>query len=290
MFRDGVFGGFLAVRSDGSGVDRFIPIDAAAISLSHEEGKRRFVFETDSGTVDLNRPDFYYIPFGGGMDAPLGRSVLHAVPFVSYVEQQLVDDMRRSSHNAGFHRMHVRITPPERMAGESDSAYVERINGYFDSTVKMIRTCDVDDNPVTWDNVTIEHVGPDASRTVTNSWFFNHRAMVEEICAGTGLAPFLLGYSYGATTSWSGFKFDMVMRQVRSVQGEIARFLDWLAAVDLALAGLNARVSWEFDNGLSYRDGEQADIRSSEISDIIRLYEAGLIDKQSAIEKAAGRL
>ena len=48
-------------------------------------------------------------------------------------------------------------------------------------TVSMIKTCEVDENPVTWDNVEIATIGPENVRTVTNSWFLNHRAMIEEI-------------------------------------------------------------------------------------------------------------
>lgn len=290
LFRDGLIGGFLTVDRTGNGVDRFVPVDASRVSLEYDAGRRRFCYQTETGEINLDRPDFYYIPLSGGVNAPLGRSILQAVPFVSYVEQQLVDDMRRSSHNAGFHRLHVKITPPERLAGESDTAFIDRINRYFDSTVSMIRSCDVDDNPVTWDNVAIEYIGPDSTRSVTNSWFFSHRAMIEEICAGTNLAPFLLGYSYGATTSWSGFKFDLVMRQVRSVQAEMSRLFEWIANVDLALAGITARIRWEFDNTFAYQASERASIESTRLANIIRLYESGLIDKQTAIDKTSGLL
>ncbi len=285
LFRDGVFGGFLTVRKDGSGIDRFIPIDASKLMWEDSEKKPRLVLDHEEDSLPLNRPDFYYIPLNGGVSEPLGRSILQAIPFVSYIEQQLVDDMRRSSHNSGFHRLHVKITPPERMAGEADSAYIDRINGYFDSTVSMIKSLDVSENPVTWDNVEIEHVGPDSSRSTTNSWFFNHRAMIEEISAGTNLAPFLLGYSYGATTTWSAFKFDMVMRQVKSIQAEAAHFLEWIANVDLALAGLETKCRFVFDNTFAYQATDKAAIQSSRVDNILKLFNAGLIDEQTAREK-----
>lgn len=286
LFRDGLFAGFLTVKKDGSGVDRFIPIDAAKLVWEDGEGRRRLVLDHEKGSVELNRTDFCYIPLNGGVSAPLGRSILHAIPFVSYIEQQLVDDMRRSSHNSGYHRLHVKITPPERTSGESDSAYVDRINGYFDSTVSMIKSLDVEENPVTWDNVTIEHIGPDSSRSVTNSWFLNHRAMIEEISAGTNLSPFLLGYSYGATTTWSAFKFDMVMRQVKSVQAEVAHFLEWIGNIDLALAGLEAKCRFIFDNTFAYQATDKAAVQSSRVDTILKLYNAGLIDEKTARDKA----
>ena len=288
LFRDGVYGGFLTVNKDISGIERFVPIDVAHLRLSGppDNRRRRLVYEHDRAELDLNRPDFYHLALDDGHAAPLGRSILGAIPFVSYIEQQLIDDMRRSSHNAGFHRLHVKITPPERMPGEADNAYVDRINHYFDSTVSMIKSCDVDDNPVTWNNVAIETIGPESSLAVSNRWYLNHRAMVEEICAGTHLAPFLLGYAYGATQTWAGFKFDLVMRQVRTVQAQVARFLKWIGDIELALAGLNAECEYVFDNNFAYQASDQAAVESRRLDNLLKLYQAGLIDEVAARDVA----
>ncbi|UCD63030.1 MAG: hypothetical protein JSW34_09755 [Candidatus Zixiibacteriota bacterium] len=286
LYRDGVAGGFITVKQNGTGVDRFIPVDVVDLLCRRRGAQRHLMLELDSRTIDLDRSDFYHIPLNADINHPLGRSVLQPVPFVAYIEQQLVDDMRRTSHNSGFHRLHVKVTPPERMAGEADNAYTDRINSYFDSTVTMIKSCEVDDNPVTWDNVAIEHIGPSNVRTVTNSWFLNHRSMIEEVCAGTGLAPFLLGYSYGATATWSSFKFDLVMRQVRSIQTEVAAFLQWLGNIELALAGLNQRCRFEFDNTFAYQAAENARVQSSRVDSLLKLYNAGLIDRNDARRRA----
>jgi len=286
LFRDGIFGGFVTVKSDASGVQHFVPVDSVDILLEEVNGRLSMVLEKDDRSYDLSRPDFRHLTLNAGVEAPLGKSVLQAVPFVSYIEQQLVDDMRRTNHNAGFHRLHVKITPPERMSGESDNAFTDRINSYFDSTVSMIRSCEVDDNPVTWDNVAIDYIGPQPGRGGTNQWFFNHRAIVEEICAGTHLAPFLLGYSYGDTTTWSSFKFDVVMRQVRSVQAEAAELLEWIGNIDLALAGIDAECRFVFDNSFAYQAGELATIQTQRTDSLLKLYQAGLIDDETARTKA----
>lgn len=284
LFRDGLFAGFITVNKDASGVDRFIPVDSADVRINHDN--RKLILETLNEEIDLERKDFYYIPLNAGTNRPLGRSILQAIPFVSAVEQQLVNDMQRSVHNAGYHRLHIKIAPPPINAGESDSAYIKRINDYFDSTVSMMKTIEVEDNPVTWDNIDIEHIGPTSNRAVSNSWFFNHRAMIEEVCAGTNLAPFLLGYSYGATTTWSAFKFDMVMRQVRSIQSEMAQFLEWIGNIDLALAGINARCRFEFNNSFTYKATDEAHIRTAQVDNILKLYQAGLIEQEIARDKA----
>lgn len=282
LFRDGLFGGFVVVSPDESTVDQFIPVDIAKLRFESPAGTPGLFLESGASQVNLDRPDFFAIPFAASIDRPFGQSLLQAVPFVAYIEQQLIDDMRRSSHNSGFHRLHVKITPPERMSGESDNAYTSRVNAYFDATVDMIKSCDVDDNPVTWNNVEIGFIGPDRSRDTSNSWFMTHRAMVEEICAATNLAPYLLGYSYGATTTWSGFKFDVVMRQVRSVQAHVSQFLEWMGNIDLALAGIDARCRYEFDNSFAYQVKDDIAVQTSRIDNLLKLYQAGLIDEATA--------
>lgn len=285
LYRDGLFAGFVTVDQSGTGIDCFLPVDPLDLQTDSEHKRPVLVLEREEKRVRLDRPDFYFIPFNASISQPYGRSILQSVPFVAYVEQQMVDDMRRASHNAGYHRLHIKIAPPERMAAESDQAYTDRINGYFDSTVRMIKSLEVDDNPVTWDNIEFLQVGPDKPREVTNSWFMSHRAMVEEICAGTHLAPYLLGYSYGATTTWAGFKFDIVMRQVRSVQSEVARFLQWLGNIDLALGGFEARCRFEFDNSFAYQAKEQSDISTAQLDNIVKLYQSGLLDQTQARKK-----
>ncbi len=283
FYQDGLYSGFVLLEKNGKSIDRFLPISAADIQTDE---KNRFYLECNNQIILLDRNDFYAIPFNSDRKNRLGKSILHTVPFVSYIEQQLVDDMRRTSHNSGFHRLHVQITPPERMSGEGDSAYIDRINSYFDSTVSMIKSCDIDENPVTWDNVKINHVGPENVKSVTNSWFMNHRAMIEEICARTNLAPFLLGYSFGATTTWASFKFDVVMRSIKSVQAEVSTFLEWLGNIELALHGIDDRCSYTFDNTFAYQASDKSAVRSQEIDSIIKLYNAGLLEKETATTQA----
>ena len=278
-YRSGLFSGFILLHKNGKSIDRFLPVSVADIQ---KDTQNRFFLDADKSKIFLDRDDFYAIPYNADRKNLLGKSLFHTIPFVAYIEQQLVDDMRRTSHNSGYHRLHVQITPPERMSGEGDTAYIDRINGYFDSTVSMIKTCDIDDNPVTWDNVSINHVGPENLKSVTSSWFMNHRSMIEEICAGTNLAPFLLGYSFGATTTWASFKFDIVMRSVRSVQAEVASFLEWIGNVELALHGINEKCHYNFDNTFAYQATENSSVRSQEIDSIIKLYNAGLIEKEAA--------
>lgn len=286
LYRDGIFGGFVTILPDASGVDQFVPVDAVHLRGEQTARGPQLVYDNGEVTLPLDRADFRYVALANTISEPFGRSILHPVPFISFIEQQLIRDLQRAQHNAGYSRLHVKITPPERMAGESDNAYTDRINQYFDATVSMIRECEVDDNPVTWDNVTIDYIGPETARGMTNSWFINHRALIEDICAGTNLAPFLLGYSYGATTTWSDFKFDIVMRQVRSVQAQVADFLEWIGNIELALGGFDVRCRFEFDNTFAYQAADSIGIESKRVDNLLKLFQAGLIDEAVARERA----
>jgi hypothetical protein len=289
LFMDGAVVGKLELEADLSGIStfRFFDLSRCEVALS-PTGEVTLRVSSETGEQVFRGQDLFYYALNADLANPHGRSVLKAIPFVSYVEQQLVDDMRKTTHNAGYHRLHVKIKPPERREGESDETYVDRANGYFDSSVAMIRDIEPDDNPVTWDDVAIEYIGPPGSGGVkTGNWYLSHRAMIEEICSGTHLAPFLLGYSYNATTNWAQFKYDLVMRQVRSVQNGAIAFLDWLANIELALKGFDLRGSWQFDNNFSALAGEQEEIKSKQAAYIIDLFKAGLIDKEAASARAS---
>ncbi len=285
LFTDGAFAGFVELSADRSQIARFAPIDVSSIhAISKRDGQVGLVMDSEGGMVDLSRPDFHYFALNTDPMTGLGRSILSSIPFVTYVERQLVDDMRRASHNSGFHRLHVTVRPPERQPGETDTDYTDRANEYFDSTARMIRQTGVDDNPVTWDDIKIEYIGPSQGRSSSNaeSWFIKHRAMIEEICAGANLAPFLLGYSFGATETWSSFKYDLVRRQVETIQQEAARLMEWLGNLELALAGFDFSCTFAFDNRISHQATERSQIRSAEIDGLVKLFDAGLIEKDEA--------
>jgi len=287
LFTDGAFAGIIRVKPDMSGIDHFEPIDSALIgSCRNARNECRLVVQAPGGEIKIKGNDFYYLGLNADIESGLGRSILGAIPFVTHIEQQLIDDMRRATHNAGYHRLHVKLAPPEKQSGESDDNYVKRANEYFDDTVSMIRDCGTDDNPVTWDNVNIEYIGPKNMQGITHSWFLNHRAMVEEICGGTGLAPFMLGYSYGTTHNWAQFKYDLVMRQVLSIQRQTARFLEWLGNIELALSGIDAVCQYRFDNSLTFMAADRAEIIRGQVDSLLKLYQTGLVTREDAIAKA----
>ena len=161
LFTEGAVAGELTILPSHRGLDRFEFVDTATLDFeSDREGHWRLYQRQDDRRVALDSDAIFYQPLDAEAGRPLGKSLLSAVGFVARVEQELVRDMQKAMHNAGYNRLHVRIKPPGQGQAESESDYTSRANAYFDSTVRALQSFDVDDNPVTWDDVEISHVGP----------------------------------------------------------------------------------------------------------------------------------
>jgi hypothetical protein len=288
LFTDGGAAGELVLNPARTAVDKFYLIDAATIDFDPTpDGAWRIVQRVDGKKIPLTSDSIFYYPLDADIDSPHGKSMLGAVAFISRIEQELIADMRKAMHNAGYHRLHVKIRPPEKQPTEAVDDYSDRANTYFDRTVAMMRDFDVDDNPVTWDDVEIEHLGPPSQVSSSNNWYINHKAMLEDIIAGCHLAPFMLGYSYGATQNWAQFKYEMVQRQIFSLQKAASHFLEWIANIELALHGVEITCRHIFDNRLNFGlvDKLQAEKLRTEL--LVLQMDKGLITPQEAKEKLA---
>jgi len=284
LFTDGAVAGELTILPSQRGLDRFEFIDTATLEFDSDKSGQRHLFQRDgtSGRIALDSDAIYYQPFDADAGHLQGRSLISAVGFVARVEQELVRDMQKGMHNIGYHRLHVKVKPPVQSPAESDSDYASRANAYFDATARALRDFDVDDNPITWDDVEIDHIGPSGQISASHNWYLNHRAMVEDVIAGCNLAPFMLGYSYGTTQSWARFKFEMIGRQILGIQRSASRFLEWIAGIELALAGIDAAVHHVFDNRLEFDRRERFEADRIESDIVIRQMEAGLLTTDQA--------
>jgi len=283
LFTTGSVCGELLVDPHGGGVDRFYFIDPASIKFKLEpSGEWKMFQQVEGRRISLSEPSTYYFGLDANSVEPWGKSLLSAVPFVARVEQALLSDMNKSMHNAGYHRIHVKVKPPDRMPGEDQNAYVDRANEYFDDTVRMIDNIAPDDNPVTWNDVEIEYIGPASKISSSSSWYVNHKAVVEDICVGTHLAPFMLGYSYGSTQTWAEFNFELLQRQLRMIQTAAARFLSWITEVEFALKGIDAKCRWSFEESVKVGVLEKRKAESVHVDSVLKKLEAGIIDLESA--------
>jgi hypothetical protein len=286
LFTDGAVAGEVTLLSSHRGLAAFHFVDTATLEFSADKsGQWQMWQRTDGARVALDSESVFYQPLDADAGRPYGKSLLAAVGFVARVEQELVRDMHRAMHNAGYNRLHVRIKPPTQGPGETDNDYTARANSYFDSTVQALRDFDVDDNPITWDDVEITHIGPGGEVTASRNWYLNHRAMVEDVIAGCHLAPFMLGYSYGTTQTWARFKYDMVGRQIATLQRAASRFCEWIAGIELALAGVTVSVRHVFDNRLEFDRRERFETDRAEAEVVLRLLDAKLLTADQARER-----
>ncbi len=282
LFTDGSVCGEIQLTPSKRQVDRFLIADMRTIEIESEGEAYSLYQRHGERRTRLNPRTMFYYGLNSQPGDPRGISLLKAIPFVARVEQALVSDMHRAMRSAGYQRIHVKITPPEKLPGEADSDYINRANNYFDNTVGMMRDFGPDVNPVTWDDVKIEYVGPSARSSSNNAWYLNHKSMIEDICAGTHLAPFMLGYAYGTTHNWAEFKYELVQRQVLTVQNAAASLLNWIANIELALQGINAEVRFSFENRAHVGLTDRAAAQKTQIENIIKLLDNELITREQA--------
>lgn len=287
LFTDGAVCGELQLSPSRTHVESFQLADMLSISVERTGEHFRIYQLTDTQKTLLNNQTIFYYGLGSQPGTVNGRSLLQSIPFVARVEQTLINDMHRSMRSSGYHRIHVQLTPPERRADETEEDYFARCNSYFDDTVEMMRDFGPDRNPVTWNDVKIEYIGPSAKTASSSAWYLNHKAMIEDICAGTNLAPFMLGYAYGTTHNWAEFKYELVQRQVATVQHAAASLLNWLANVELSLQGIRAEVRARFENRISLGVADRAQAEKIMLENIITKLDRNLISHDDALRELA---
>jgi hypothetical protein len=289
LFTDGAVCGELVLTPSRDKLDKFYFIDPATIRFRLKDDTNWELYqEVDGVQVKLNLASTFYLGLDPDPDDPRGKSILGSIPFVARVEQRLLEDMQKTMHNAGYHRLHVKIKPPERFSGESDENYISRANKYFEDTVEMMKELSPEDNPITWNDVGIEYIGPSGHVASSNYWYINHKALVEDVCSGVHLDPCMLGYSYGPTRSWAQFKYELILRNVISIQGLAKRFMEWIRNIELALWGIPLECVHHFDNRKFFGMLEQREAEKIHLENIIRKKEAGFISEEQAKREVEG--
>jgi len=284
LFVDGAFAGGLKFDSGGR-LTGFAPCDIRNLSFERDSKTAEWaIFLENEGQRSLLDPaSFIYVPLDEDAIDPRGKSILQSVGFVSRIEQKILDDMQKAQEKAGYNRLHVVIKKPERRMGETESAYIERANGYFDDTVTLFSGIRPSDSAVTWDDVEIKTISPEGG--AGSSWYLSHRAIVEDICAGVHLDPFMLGYSYSTTQTWARFKYELVLREIVSVQKLAVRFFEWLVNGYLDNVGAGFAVDIRFDNDRVYSLLEQYRVEQKEVERVADLFKAGLLSREEARER-----
>lgn len=159
-----------------------------------------FLEHEDGGLESLAGDLFFYRTLISDLANPQGIEPLASIPFVLEIEQQMLEDMARSSHNAGTPRLQIKIQPPEALPGEDPQNYHERVNGYFERTVSQFSELGPDDNVFTWSDVEVTVIGGNGAGG--GIWKLNREQVIEDVITGLKLFPWVLGRSHGTTKNW----------------------------------------------------------------------------------------
>ena len=235
-------------------------------------------FAVGGETIRLPMDRFVYVGLDRDGTNPYGRSMLRSIPFVLKIQQRLLADMAKATHNAGWSKLHVQYAPEDRQRGESASGYAERVAGEFEDLRSKLSGLDTDQNLVTYDNVSVDLIRGDQHSQV---FYANQKAVEEQVITGMHLMPILLGRNYGTTETYGTAQFEIVNRHVEAVNRSVKRILERLYNFELALMWGEAQARVNMRSNRTVDVLKEASAREKEIGNALRLREAGLVDQQA---------
>jgi hypothetical protein len=195
------------------------------------------------------------------------------------IQQRLIEDMAKATHNAGWSRLHVKLDGGERIRGESEEAYAQRISGNLETLSSKLGGLAPDQNLVTLDNVEVSVLRGDQR---TQVFYDNLKAVEEQIITGMHLMPILMGRNYGTTETYGTAQFEIINRQVEAVNRSVKRMLERVYNFELGLMWGEARARVHLRNNKTVDVLKAAQARREEIENALTLHDAGLITREGA--------
>ncbi len=261
------------------------PVDVWTVRFRRVSGRLEAFQVFDGETIPLPRAYFLYVGLDRDGTNPYGRSMLRSLPSAVRIQQELLADMAKATHNAGWNKLHVRYRPEERQPGESAEAYQERIRGNLHALRDRLSGAAIDQNLVTYDNVEVAVLGGHQRNHV---FYENHKAVEEQVITGMHMMPVLMGRNYGSTETYGTAQFEVVNRQVQTVNRHVGAMLTRIFNIELALRGISARAEVSLRGNRTVDILKEATARGREIENVLRLFEAGLIGREEALARTAG--
>ncbi len=256
-----------------------VPIDVWTIRFRRENGALQAYQVHEGEEIRLPMERFIYVGMDRDGTNPYGRSMLRSIPFVVKIQQRLIEDMAKATHNAGWPKLHIKYTPEERQRGESPEAYETRIASAFEDLGKRVKGLAVDQNFVTYSNVAVDLVHGSQQSQV---FYENHKAIEEQVITGMHLMPILLGRNYGTTETYGTAQFEIINRQVEAVNRSVKRILERLYNFELALMWGQARAKVRMRTNRTTDVTREAMARGREIQNAIALRDEGFLTHDEA--------
>ncbi|MDX9752980.1 MAG: hypothetical protein RBU29_03415 [bacterium] len=285
VFTYGAFCGEVVLSPGRDQIARFVIIDPATIRFKLDRDTRAYQpvqLQQDGSVIILNPYSFFYHGLDTDGLSPYGRSPLLALPLVVRLQQQLIQDMARAQHNAGYPMIHFQIKQPDRVASEPAQDYYSRLQKQMDWIKEEIADKKADSNMVTYDNVTIEYIGPGGHR---EQWSESIQAITEQVISALHLAPFMLGRNWGTTQTWGTAQYQLLTNNARTVQEGAKRLAEWLRNLELALHHLPCQVTHHFapHHHIDICDRTQA--FQTLANTLIQLKNENLLDEQAVKQR-----
>ncbi|MCL4216002.1 MAG: hypothetical protein KJ052_03205 [Candidatus Hydrogenedentes bacterium] len=256
-----------------------VPVDVWTVRFKRENGVLEPYQVIDGETIKLPRDRFVYVGLDRDGTNPYGRSMLRAIPFVIKIQQRLIEDMAKATHNAGWAKLHVQYTPDERQRGESAEAYDTRIAANLSDLRDRMSRLETDQNLITYDNVSVQLIRGEQRAQL---FYDNHKAIEEQVITGMHLMPILLGRNYGTTETYGTAQFEIVNRQVETVNRSVKRILERLYNFELALMWGSARAKVHLRKNRTVDVLKEATARGREIENAAALRDKGFLSHEAA--------
>lgn len=260
-----------------------VPVDVWTIRFQWENDHWQAYQEHPDGIIPLPPHRVIYIALDRDGTNPYGKPMLRALFPVIKVQQQLMEDMSRAMHNAGWARLHVQYKPDERLPNESEEEYQERMEANLAEIRDQMANLGVDQNVVTYDNVNISVV--QGSHRFP-AFYETQRAIEEQIITGTHMMPILMGRNYGTTETYGTVQYEILNRQVDTINRTIAQLLERIYNLELSLAGSPVQVQVTPKSNRSLDLYKIALAETQQVNNLLRLYQAGLLTAEDARQRA----
>ncbi len=252
-----------------------IPVDVWTVRFRREQGRLQAYQLHEGKEIRLPMERFIYVGLDRDGTNPYGRSMLRSIPFVVKIQQRLIQDMAKATHCVGYPRLHLQYVPGERRRGESPEAYEKRAE---DSLMKLregLSGLDPDQNIISYDNVKIEML---QGNNRSQIFYDNHKAIEEQVITGMHLMPILMGRNYGTTETYGTAQYEIVNRQVETVNRSVKRILERLYNFELSLMWGEAVSKVHMRTNRTTDVLKEATARSHEIANALQLRDEGLLD------------
>lgn len=261
----------------GSQIYDVVPVDVWTVRFRWEDGEWQAYQVHAEETIRLPRERFVYIALDRDGTNPYGRSLFRSLPYVVRIQQRLMEDMARAMHNAGWARLHVQYKPEPRGVNETEEEYQNRMDANLEEVRNQMSNLGVDQNVVTFDNIGISVV---QGGQRSPSYYDTQRAIEEQIITGTHTMPILLGRNYGTTETYGTVQYEIMNRQVDTINQTLARVFERIYRLELALHGIRAEFTIQPNSNSTADALKKSLIETRRINSLIQLFQLGIMSKE----------